>query len=77
MRYLLIPAGKEEQWLKWLNGDFSSGKKEGRRVNMGRYRPKLVGKADTKFGHLVNIKNLFMAKAYKRLQREIRMLKEV
>jgi hypothetical protein len=42
-----------------------------------RFRPKLVGKADTKFGHLVNIKNLFMAGAYKRLQREIKMLKEV
>jgi len=44
---------------------------------MGRYRPKLVGKADTKFGHLVNIKNLFRAGAYKQLQREIRLLEEV
>jgi hypothetical protein len=42
-----------------------------------RFRPKLVGKADTKFGHLVNIKNLFRAGAYKQLQREIKMLKEV
>jgi hypothetical protein len=61
-----------------MNYDEYFGEKPAeRRVNMGRYRPKLVGKADTKFGHLVNIKNLFMAGAYKWLQREIKMLKEV
>ena len=61
-----------------MNYDEYFGEKPAeRRVKMGGYRPKLVGKADTKFGHLVNIKNLFRAGAYKRLQREIKMLKEV
>lgn len=77
-KYLYLSPSMYRKILKYFNEDNSENHNfSGRRVNMGRYRPKLVGKADTKFGHLVNIKNLFMAGAYKRLQREIKMLKEV
>ncbi|MFW5981379.1 MAG: hypothetical protein ACOCRU_02255 [bacterium] len=65
-KYLLIPAGKEEQWLKWLSGDFSVEEKRGKTYTMGKYKVNLVGKANDKYVDLINYRNLLVRKQFKK-----------